>query len=170
MQNTEMMTRSAETSWGRMQVTTETFSELEVHAGRGSWVCALCTHFRQQVMTVITSTVNRCINSFSRKRAGRTWGGKGEKPQRINAVWCYNSAKERGCIWCQKQNKSTIVKGQALPGHLWLMAVIPATQEAKIRRITVQSQPQAYSLKDPFSKYPTQKRTGRQEALSSNPS
>jgi hypothetical protein len=61
------------------------------------------------------------------------------------------------------------------------MAVIPATQEAEIRRITVQSQPQAYSLKDPFSKYPTQKRTGRvalvvehqpskHEALISSPS
>jgi hypothetical protein len=34
----------------------------------------------------------------------------------------------------------------------WLMPVIVATQETKIRRITVQSQPQANNSRDPISK------------------
>jgi hypothetical protein len=38
-------------------------------------------------------------------------------------------------IWCKRK----------LDGHLWLMPVILATQEAEIRRIMVQSQPQANS-------------------------
>jgi hypothetical protein len=36
-----------------------------------------------------------------------------------------------------KQNK----KNQLAAGHQWLMPVIPATLEAEIRRIEVQSQP-----------------------------
>jgi hypothetical protein len=41
----------------------------------------------------------------------------------------------------------------ALARHVWLTPVILATQEAEIRRIVVQSQPQA-SSQDPFSKKP----------------
>jgi hypothetical protein len=33
-------------------------------------------------------------------------------------------------------------------GHLWLTPVIPATQEAEIRRIEVRSQPQANTLQE----------------------
>jgi hypothetical protein len=42
----------------------------------------------------------------------------------------------------------------------WLRPVIPATQKAEIRRITVQSQSQANSSQDPISKNPSQKRAG----------
>jgi hypothetical protein len=38
------------------------------------------------------------------------------------------------------------------------MPVIPATQEAEIRRITVQSQPEQIVLKTLSQKYPTQKK------------
>jgi hypothetical protein len=37
-------------------------------------------------------------------------------------------------------------------GHGWLTPVILATQEAEIRRITIQSQARANSSKDPISK------------------
>jgi hypothetical protein len=40
------------------------------------------------------------------------------------------------------------------------MPVIPATQEAEIRRISVGSKPWANSVRDPISKNPSQKRTG----------
>jgi hypothetical protein len=40
--------------------------------------------------------------------------------------------------------------------HHWLTPVILATQEAEIRRITVQSQPRANSSQDPISKNPSQ--------------
>jgi hypothetical protein len=44
----------------------------------------------------------------------------------------------------------------------WLMPVVLAIQEAEIRRISVQSQPQTNSPRDPISKkYLTQKRAGR---------
>jgi hypothetical protein len=38
-----------------------------------------------------------------------------------------------------------------LARHQWLTPVIPATQEAEIRRIVVQSQPRTNSLQDPIS-------------------
>jgi hypothetical protein len=37
-------------------------------------------------------------------------------------------------------------------GHQWLTPVIPATQEAEIRRITVQSQPRQILKKKPITK------------------
>jgi hypothetical protein len=43
-------------------------------------------------------------------------------------------------------------------GHLWLTPVIPATQEAEIRRIVVRSQPRANSSRDPISKKPITKK------------
>jgi hypothetical protein len=43
-------------------------------------------------------------------------------------------------------------------GAWWLTPVIPATQEAEIRRITVQSQCRQIVLRDTISKNPSQKR------------
>jgi hypothetical protein len=51
------------------------------------------------------------------------------------------------------------VEGSA--GCQWLSLIIPATQEAEIRRITVQGQPREIALKTRSRKYPTQKRSGR---------
>jgi hypothetical protein len=42
-------------------------------------------------------------------------------------------------------------------GHRWLILVILASQEAEIRRISVQSQPQANGSRDPISKKPITK-------------
>jgi hypothetical protein len=61
-----------------------------------------------------------------------------------------------------------------IAGHLWLTSVILATQETEIRRMAVQSQPQANSWRDPISKNPITK-IGLAEwlkvkVLSSNPS
>jgi hypothetical protein len=57
-----------------------------------------------------------------------------------------------------------ILKGiKNIPGqtrHQWLMPVILATQEAAIRRIKVQSQPQTNSLQDPISKKNLHKKRG----------
>jgi hypothetical protein len=50
----------------------------------------------------------------------------------------------------------TQVQGQ--PGHQWFMPVIPATQEAEIRRISVRSQPRENSSRDPVSKKPFTKK------------
>jgi hypothetical protein len=47
---------------------------------------------------------------------------------------------------------STMAK---LAWHLWLMLVILATQEADIRRITVQSQPREVVFETLSQKYPT---------------
>jgi hypothetical protein len=44
--------------------------------------------------------------------------------------------------------------------HRWLTPVILATQEAEIRTITVQTQPQ-HSPQDPISKIPITKRAGK---------
>jgi hypothetical protein len=46
-------------------------------------------------------------------------------------------------------------------GHGWLTLVILATQEAKIRRITVQSQPWQIVRDTLFQKHPTWKRAGK---------
>jgi hypothetical protein len=65
-------------------------------------------------------------------------------------------------------------------GHRWLMPAILATQEPKIKRITVQSQTWQIACESLSWKYPTQKRAGgvvqvvehlpsKCEALSSNP-
>jgi hypothetical protein len=45
--------------------------------------------------------------------------------------------------------------------HLWLTPVIPATQEAQIRRTEVRSQPRQTVYKTLLRKYPTEKRAGR---------
>jgi hypothetical protein len=42
----------------------------------------------------------------------------------------------------------------------WLTPIILATQEAEIRRIVVQSQPQANSSQDPISKKSLHKKAG----------
>jgi hypothetical protein len=64
-------------------------------------------------------------------------------------------------------------------GRTWLTPVIPATQEAEIRRIEVPSQPGQIVFETLSQKYPTQKRSGgvpqavepsKHKALSSNPS
>jgi hypothetical protein len=46
-------------------------------------------------------------------------------------------------------------------GYQWLIPVSLATQEAVIRRIPVQSQPQANNSQDPITKISNTKRTGR---------
>jgi hypothetical protein len=50
------------------------------------------------------------------------------------------------------------VKKMVSGGAWWLTPVIPATQEAEIRRITVQSQCRQIVLRDTISKNPSQKR------------
>jgi hypothetical protein len=45
-------------------------------------------------------------------------------------------------------------------GHQWLTPIIPATQEAEIRRMEVQSQPGQNSSRDPISKKPSPNRAG----------
>jgi hypothetical protein len=45
--------------------------------------------------------------------------------------------------WHKKSQRINLkIKNQSLVGHQWLTPEILATQEAEIRRITVQSQPQ----------------------------
>jgi hypothetical protein len=51
-----------------------------------------------------------------------------------------------------------VVKNVPFSRHWWLMPVIPATQEAEIRRVEVRSQPQQIVHKTLSLKYPTQKR------------
>jgi hypothetical protein len=53
-----------------------------------------------------------------------------------------------------------VIKRSKEARHQWLTLVIPATQEAKIRRIAVQSQPQARVCKTLSQKNPLQKRAG----------
>jgi hypothetical protein len=55
-------------------------------------------------------------------------------------------------------------------GHWFLMPVILATQEADIRRIKVQSQPQSNSWGDPILKNPSQKRASRVPQVARAPS
>jgi hypothetical protein len=43
-------------------------------------------------------------------------------------------------------SKKVLLRAMSWAKHQWLTPVIPATQEAEIRRIVVQSQPQANSL------------------------
>jgi hypothetical protein len=45
--------------------------------------------------------------------------------------------------------------------HWWLMPVILDTQEAKIRRMAIQSQPKANNLQDPNLKIPNTKQGWR---------
>jgi hypothetical protein len=46
------------------------------------------------------------------------------------------------------------------PGAWWLRLVIQATQEAEIRKITIQSQPRQIILETQSRKNPSQKRAG----------
>jgi hypothetical protein len=46
------------------------------------------------------------------------------------------------------------IKKESRAGSWWLTPVIPATQEAEIRRIEVQSQPWANSSRDPMWRKP----------------
>jgi hypothetical protein len=48
--------------------------------------------------------------------------------------------------------------GDSSRDDLVVMPVIPATQERESRRIIVQSQPQANSLRDPILKIPSRKK------------
>jgi hypothetical protein len=75
---------------------------------------------------------------------------------------------------CLKKAKRKRLKEGVEARHWQLTPVILATQEAEIRRITVQSQPQANSPRDPFSKKPITKEVLAEwlkvYALNSNPS
>jgi hypothetical protein len=55
------------------------------------------------------------------------------------------------CISCSYFKRLTR-KDPRIAGRQWIMPVILATLEAEIRRIKVQSQPQANSLQDPILK------------------
>jgi hypothetical protein len=47
---------------------------------------------------------------------------------------------------------NTGLKNSLIAGHQWLTLVIPATQEVKIRRIVVPSQPEQIVCETPISK------------------
>jgi hypothetical protein len=56
--------------------------------------------------------------------------------------------------------KMRVLKKDNLPGCQWLMPVILATQEAKIKRITVQSQPRQIVFETLSQKNTSQKEAG----------
>jgi hypothetical protein len=58
----------------------------------------------------------------------------------------------------KNDNRNTAQKAQNGAGRWWLTSVILATQEAEIRKIAVQSQTQANSLRDPISRTPFTKK------------
>jgi hypothetical protein len=72
------------------------------------------------------------------------------------------------------QPQNTVFKCIESARHQWLTPVILATQEAEIKRITVQSQPRQIVLQDPISKKPFTKKGMvewiKVKALSSSPS
>jgi hypothetical protein len=64
-------------------------------------------------------------------------------------------------------DQASVQEVDILARHWWLTPIIIATQEAEIRRITVQSQPQANSFQDPIlkKKLRTHKKKGLPECL-----
>jgi hypothetical protein len=76
-----------------------------------------------------------------------------------NIMSVFNNTWENHCTSSNVKNSFKKCNGEA---RCWrLKPVILATQEAEIRSITVRSQPQANSSRDPISKNPSQKRACR---------
>jgi hypothetical protein len=69
--------------------------------------------------------------------------------------------KWRGGKWPKENAGFMKIKIIPRAGSRWLTAIILATQEAEIKKMEIQSQPQENSLQDPISKIPnTKKRAG----------
>jgi hypothetical protein len=69
----------------------------------------------------------------------------------------------RVALSSQTEFKILLKKDILLAGRRWLTPVIPATQEAEIRRMAVQSQPQANSSEDPISKKKKKKKKRKEK-------
>jgi hypothetical protein len=63
-------------------------------------------------------------------------------------------------VWNLTHGKTARVKTHRIAGHQWLTPIILATQEAEIRRITVQNHPGQIVQETLSQKKPSQKRAG----------
>jgi hypothetical protein len=82
----------------------------------------------------------RTVEIFLRMGMGEQWSMM--EGMNLTKIYCRHFCICHNTMYPQYNNniKKLVV------GHLWLMAVILATQEAEIKKIVVQSQTQANSL------------------------
>jgi hypothetical protein len=113
--------------------------------------------------TYLQSRCSYCLSHTPCPAHSLKWtqdkGGHSQRTEsRITFIFCFTQVSFPQNFY-KEENAKALKEHEG--GHWWLTSVIPATQEAEIRRITVGGQPRQIVLEILPRKYPTQKKGWR---------